>query len=187
MAAIKKVVICFLWAFSSTLLAGEDPKFIDKQQEDEIINLAYMQMRTSIGELEKKINECRLLEKNTTLNPSLLQPLSLTKQETRTVLKYFYSLSQDKCEGLEWEKASIEFAKFKYIEKFYKGKNIIETKNNFDVLCCMGLSGRLEAKWQYLKIPPETREKLQRIPELMQPFDPVKTAEIMGLLETIEQ
>lgn len=189
MAAIRKGLIVYsLWIAVSVVWAGEDLTFADKQQEDEIINFAYTQMRTSIEELEKKIDACETLIRNNTLTPTLFQALPLTKQEARTTLKYFYSLAQHKCEGLDlWAKVTMEFAQFKHIERLYKGKNIIKTENNFEIICCSGSRSRYEEKWRYLKIGPETRKKLQRIPELMQPFDLVKTAEIMGLLETIEQ
>ncbi|MCF6210562.1 MAG: hypothetical protein L3J88_03450 [Gammaproteobacteria bacterium] len=189
MVAIKKgLMACLLWIVAATAWAGEDPEFINKQQQDEIINLAYTQMRASVEELEKKIDACELLIRNNTLSPVLFQTLSLTKQEARVTLKYFYSLAQHKCEGLElWAKVAIEFARFKYIERLYKGENIIKTENNFEIICCAGSRSRYEEQWQYLKIAPEVREQLERIPELMQPFDLVKTAEKMGLLETIEQ
>ncbi len=183
MVAIKKsFMACLVWVIVTTTWAEEDPTFINKQQEDEIIDLAYTQMMASLEELERKFDECKALAKETTLDPALFQSLPLTKQEARTALGYFRSHAEEKCEGMElWAKVTMEFAQFKYIEKSYKGKNIIKTENDFEVICCMSSGSRFETKWRYLKIAPEIREKLERIPELQKPFNLITTAEKMGL------
>ncbi len=183
MVAVKKgFVACLLWVIVSAVWAEEDPTFINKQQEDEIIDLAYTQMRASIEELERKIDECKALAKETTLDPALFQSLPLTKQEARTALGYFRSRAEEKCQGMDlWAKVAMEFAQFKHIEKFYKGKNIIKTENDFEDICCMSSGSRFETIWRYLKISPEVREKLERIPALKKPFNSIKTAKKMGL------
>ncbi|MCF6363110.1 MAG: hypothetical protein L3J88_07160 [Gammaproteobacteria bacterium] len=185
MVAVKKNFIVFLlWVAVSAAWAEEDPTFINKQQEDEIINLAYTQMRASIEALERKIDECKALAKDTTLDPALFQSVPLTKQEARTALSYFRSRAQEKCEDMGlWAKIAMEFAQFKHIEKFYKGKNIIETENDFEIICCMSSGSRFETIWRYLKIAPETREKLERIPALQEPFNMVEAAQKMGLFD----
>ena len=187
-ASRTALIVCFLWIVASTVWADKPSTVINEQQENEIINLAYTQMRASVEELEKKIDNCEALIRKKTLTPTLFQALPLTKEEAKTTLKYFYSLAQHQCEGMElWAKTAMEFAQFKYIEKLYKGKNIIKTENNFEIICCAGSRSRFEEKWNYLKILPEIRQKLERIPELKQPFNLVRTAEKMGLLEIIEQ
>ncbi|MCF6212152.1 MAG: hypothetical protein L3J88_11495 [Gammaproteobacteria bacterium] len=75
----------------------------------------------------------------------------------------------------------MEFAQFKHIEKSYKGKNIIETEDYLEDICCMSASSRFETIWRYLKIAPEIREKLERIPELQKPFSAIAAAKKMGL------
>ncbi len=184
MVAIKKsFFVCLFWFIASVAWSVEDPTLINKQQEDEIIDLAYVKMRASIEALERKIDECEALEKGTVLDPTLFRSLPLTKQEIRTVLSHFRSLAQERCEDMRlWAKAAMEFAQFKYIEKFYKGRNIIETENDFEVICCMSSVRRFETKWRYLKIAPGIRAKLERIPSLQKPFNMIETAKIMGLL-----
>jgi len=183
MAAVsKRFIVFFLWVFVSAAAAEESAMLINPQQEDEIINLAYTQMQGSFEALENKIEQCRILAKNNTLPPTLFKSLPLTEQEMRVILGHFKSLTQEKCEDMGlWAKLAMEFAQFKHIEKYYKGKNTIETAVNFETICCISSEGRFEEKWNYLKIAPEIREKLERIPELQQPFDFIKTAEIMGL------
>ncbi len=189
MVAVEKgFIVCLFWSIVTVAWAKEDPTFINEQQEDEIINLAYTQMRTSTETLERRIGECKKLANDTILDPALLQSLPLTKQEARTVLGYFRSRAEEKCEGMWlWAKVTMEFAQFKYIEKFYKGRNTIETENDLEILCCMSSRSRFETIWRYLKIAPEIRERLERIPELQKPFNFIATAERMGLFETIEQ
>ncbi|MCF6211894.1 MAG: hypothetical protein L3J88_10720 [Gammaproteobacteria bacterium] len=183
MVAVKKgFIVCLFWAIVTTTWAKEDSTFISKQQEDEIINLAYTQMMTSLEELERKIDECDNLGKYNILSPTLFQSLPLTKQEARTALGYFSLRAQDECEGLGlWAKVAVEYSQFKYIEKFYKGKNIIETEGYLEIICCMISRTRFYTKWKYLKISPEIRKKLERIPALQKPFNSTTTAEKMGL------
>jgi len=177
-------IVCLLWAVATVASAAEDPTFINQQQEDEIIHLAYTQMRASLEELERKIDECGEIEKNNALAPTLFQSLPLTKQEAGTALGYFSLYARDECEDLGlWAKVVMEFAQFKDIEKLYKGKNIIETEGHLEIMCCMSSRSRLETIWRYLKIAPETRAKLERIPALQEPFNPVATAKKMGLFE----
>ncbi len=180
---VNSFVAFLLWVIVSTAWAEKDPTDINKQQEDEIINLAYMQMRVSIEELERKIDECKILEEKTTLAPALFESLDLTKQEARTALGYFSALAQRNCEGMGlWAKVTREFAQFKDIEFFYKGRNIIKTENHFEIICCMSATSRFRAKWRYLKLSPKSRENLERIPELQKPFDSYITAKKMGLI-----
>ncbi len=183
MVVVKKgIVVGLLWVIASAAWAKEDPTFINEQQEDEIINLAYTKMRASIGMLERKIDECKALAKDTTLDPALFQSLPLTKQEARTALGYFRSYAEDKCEGKElWAKIAMEFAQFKHIEKLYKGENIIETESYLEMICCMSARSHFETIWRYLKIAPEIREELERMPELQEPFNAIATARKMGL------
>ncbi len=123
------------------------------------------------------------------LSPALFQSLPLTKQEIReVVLPRFHFLSLTKCEGEGlWAKAAIEFAQFKYIEKYYKGKNVIDTGYySFELICCMGSHYNIEVELKYRKLPSEIKEKLEHIPDLQKPFDLVKTAKNMGLNEAVE-
>ncbi|MCF6324898.1 MAG: hypothetical protein L3J89_11355 [Gammaproteobacteria bacterium] len=181
--AVNSFVACLLWIISFTAWAEEDPMFINKQQEDEIINLAYIQMRESIEELERKIDECRILVKATTLDPALFDEFSLTKQEAITALGYFVSLAQSNCEGKNlWATVAMEFAQFKNLEIFYKGQNIIKTEYDFELICCMISTSHFKTKWRYLQLPPQIRKKLERIPALQKPFNFVITAKKMGLI-----
>ncbi|MCF6364128.1 MAG: hypothetical protein L3J88_12470 [Gammaproteobacteria bacterium] len=183
MVVVNKGFLVFLfWGFASIASAEKDATSINEPQEDEIINFAYTQMKASVEELERKIDECDILTKNNTLSPALFQSLSLTKQEARIALGYFSSRAQEKCEDMGlWAKVTMEFAQFKYVEKYYKGKNIIKTENHFETICCVGSTNRLKMKWKYLRISPEIREKLERMPELKKPFSFIQTAKIMRL------
>lgn len=177
-------MVCFLWIFVSFAWAKEDSALLSEKQENEIIDFAYVTMMKTIERLDKKINECRILRKKNVLSPELFQLLPLTKQEIRqVVLPRFHFLSLTKCEGEElWAKASMEFAQFKYIEKYYKGKNTINTGDySFELICCMGSHYNLEIELKYRKLPSKIIEKLEQIPELQKPFNFTTTAEKMGL------
>jgi len=185
MAAVKQgFIVCLLWAIATAASAEEDPTFINEQQEDEMVHLAYTQMRASLEKLERKNDQCKALAKETTLDPALFQSLSLTKQEAKITFSYLSLRAEEKCEDIGlWAKVAMEFAQFKHIEKFYKDKNFIKTENDFEVICCMGSVSRIKTKWRYLKIAPETREKLENIPALQKPFNSITTAKKMGLFE----
>ncbi len=187
MDAIKRgILTCFFWGFVSIALAEEGATLLSDKQEDEIINLVYSQLRGSIEQLEKNIERCEMLERSNVLDPTLFQSLSLTEQEKRIALSYFGFMAQSKCEDTELlANIYLEFAQFKDMEKYYKGKNIInviETDKYLDLICCMILRRHAESKWKYLKIAPEIRKKLERMPELQEPFDVIKSAKIMKLL-----
>ena len=184
MDAIKRgILTCFFWGFVSIALAEEGATLLSDKQEDEIINLVYSQLRGSIEQLEKNIERCEMLERSNVLDPTLFQSLSLTEQEKRIILGYFGYLAQSKCEDTRlWANIPLELAQLKDMEKYYKGKNIIKTEQYLDIICCMISRRYFESKWKYLKIAPEVRKKLERMPELQEPFDVIQTTKIMGLL-----
>lgn len=190
MAIVKKsVMVCFFWVVASVIWAEESSVLLSEKQEDEVIGLAYATMMETIKKLDKKINECKELRRENILSPALFQSLPLTKQEIRAVvLPRFHFLSLAKCEGEGlWAKASMEFAQFKYIEKYYKGKNVIDTGYySFELLCCMGSHYNVEVELKYRQLSSEMREKLERISELQKPFDFIKTIKKMGLNEVVE-
>ena len=188
MAVVSRgFMACFLCAFS--LVAWADDFVLDEKEKDRIINIAYTKAMATIEELNKRIGQCEKLEQETILSPALLQSLPLTDQQIRTVLVYFRLLSSEKCEGVElWEKAYMEFSRFKYIEAFYKGKNVIDTGfYDLEVLCCIGSRSRFETTWRYMKIPLEIRKKLEQIPELQRPFNLIKAVDSMGLSDSKEE
>ncbi len=182
MAVTSKVVITyFLWIFASAAWA-EDATLLNEQQENQVINLAYTNMLATIEKLNKKIDKCEKLERETILDPELLRPLPLTDQQFRMVLVYFRSLAEEKCHGAElWAKAFMEFSQFKYIEKYYKEKNLIKTEYNLEVICCIASQSRLESELKYREIPSKIRDALEKIPGLKKPFNLFDAIEKMGL------
>ena len=184
MDAVKKGILSFfLWSLASVALAGEGATLLSDKQEDEIINLVYSQLRASIKQLETNIDRCEILARKNVLEPKLFQSLPLTEQEKRIVLGYFGYLAQSECEDTRlWANIPLELAQLKDMEKYYKGENIIKTEQYLDIICCMISRRYFELKWEYLKIAPEVRKKLERMPELQKPFDVVQTTKIMGLL-----
>ena len=184
MDAIKKgIMACFLWGFASMALAEEGATLLSDKQEDEIINLVYSQLRASIEQLETNIDRCEILARKNVLKPKLFQSLPLTEQEKRIALSYLSYVAQSECEDTRlWANIPLELAQLKDMEKYYKGENIIKTEQYLDIICCMISRRYFELKWEYLKIAPEVRKKLERMPELQEPFDVVQTTKIMGLL-----
>jgi len=59
----KGFLSIFIWGFASIASAEKDATPINEPQEDEIIDFAYTQMKASVEELERKIDECVYLNK----------------------------------------------------------------------------------------------------------------------------
>ena len=178
------LIVCFLWGFSSVSFAEEGSTLLSDEQEDEIINLVYTQLKTSIEALNKSAERCGILARKNVLDPKLFQSLVLSDQEKRTALSYFSGIAQNECEDTRLlANISLEYAQLKDIEKYYKGKNIIKTDVDLEIICCMISRRYFESKWKYLKISPDVRKKLERMPELQKPFDVIASAKRMGLFE----
>ncbi|HEB92177.1 MAG TPA: hypothetical protein ENI94_01650 [Gammaproteobacteria bacterium] len=182
-AAKQWFIACLLWVFMSASFAEEGATLLSDEQEDEIINLAYSQLKASIEELEKNIDQCEILARKNVLDAALFQSLLLTDQEKRIAISYLSYMAQSECEDTRlWANIHLEYAQFKDIEKYYKGKNIIKTDIDLEIICCMISRRYFESKWKYLKIAPDVRKKLERMPELQKPFDVIQTVKTMGLL-----
>lgn len=179
--ACRVFIVCFLCTFALAVPA-ENIKPLSEKQKDQIILLAYKKMIASTDELERKIGQCEKVEKTNIFDPASLQSLPLTNQEVKAILIRFHWQAQEKCHGINaWAKAITDSIQFKYVEKHYKGKNVLQTRYNLDILCCDMSPKRYQAEWEYLEIDPEIREKVEKIPELKQPFNLSDAADKMGL------
>jgi len=183
MVAISKYIVVCLLSTVAFIACAEQTKSPDQiYKEDQVINFAYNMMKKAIELLDGKIDECTKLAKETRLDPSLFESIELTTDELRAVLRRFLFQSIKKCEGGDlWGKATEAFARFKFIEKKYKGKNIIETETTFEQICCGNVAIDINAELEYLKIAPEIRKKLENIPELQQPFNVFRVLEALKL------
>lgn len=187
-------------AFLLTLLLGFviSSAFAEKESlgreslsslESQMIDFSDQKMRKTINQLHQKIDICFEKIKNTKLDLTVinvLESMSLTPEELRTVLLYFNFYAQNKCEGLDtWAKASQDFAQFKYLEKKFTGKNTETIINNhiytLNQLCCHN-EIYIEMELKYLNLPLSTRIELEKIIELQNPFNVSQAVETLEAL-----
>ncbi len=174
-------IMCSLCIFALAALA-ESTASLSEKQKDQIVLLAYEKMIVSTDELERKIGGCEKIEKMNIFDPRPLRSLSLTDQEVKTILIRFHWQAQEECHGKNtWAEAITDSLQFKYVEKHYKGENVLKTRYNLDILCCDMSPKRYQAEWEYLEIDPEIRKKLEKISELQKPFNLSDAADKMGL------
>lgn len=180
-AIFKFIATSLILAFTVTVVAKQEPQFKDTREE-KILQFTYSKLQRLTDQLEKKTVECTRSRKNTTLPKTVFKGLKLTKGERRTSLLYFSRLAEDKCAG-KWLLGEVVLAltQFKELEKRYRGKNTIETKYDLEVLCCLGWEGQAEIEMAYQKISAKLRKKLESITELQTPFNPIITADNLGL------
>ncbi len=177
----KLIVAGFVCLLTLSSEAGEITAS-DKEQEDKIVQLALAKANATIADLNRKVGECKKAGEKNILAPELLRPLPLTDKEIITVVSYFLSRAEDKCYGEELRaKATIEFLQFEYIEKYYKKENTTEPDLKLDTLCCVAIPAFLEREQEYLKIDPKVRARLEKLPELQQPFNFFRTIDKLGL------
>lgn len=180
----KSVVAGFVCLLTLSSEAEEISASNTKQEDKEhkVVQLALTKVNTTIADLNRKVGECKKAGEKNILAPELLRPLPLTDKEIITVVSYFLSRAEDKCYGEELRaKATIEFLQFKYIEKYYKKKNTIEPDLKLDTLCCVTTPAFLQREQEYLKIDPKVRARLEKLPELQQPFNFFRTIDQLGL------
>jgi len=178
---IKFILTCFMLIFTLTAMAKQEPQFKDTPEE-KILQYTYSKLQRLTNQPEKKTTECARFRQNTILPKTIFKNLKLTKDERRTSLLYFSRLAEDKCAG-KWllGEAILALAQFKDLEKLYRGKNIIETRYDIQTLCCLGWEGQAKVEMAYRKISPQNRKKLESNLLLQKPFNPINTADTLGL------
>lgn len=180
----KSIVAGFVCLLAVPSAAGEAiaSDTTQEDKENRIVQLALAKVNATIADLNSKVGECEKAGKENILAPELLQSLPLTDKEIITIVSYFLSRAENKCYGEELRaKATIEFLQFKYIEKYYKKENTIKPDLKLDTLCCIATPAFLEREQEYLKIDPKVRAKLEKLPELQQPFNFFRTIDKLGL------
>ena len=182
MDAISKFIFTgLIITFAVSATAKQEPQFKDTSEE-KILQFTYSKLQRLTNQLEKKTVECTRSRKNTTLPKTIFKNLKLTTDEQRTSLVYFSRRAHDNCTGKTLlGKVIIALAQFKELEKRYRGKNTIETKYNLEILCCLGWEGQAKIEMAYQKISPKLRKKLRSNSELQKPFNPISTADNLGL------
>ncbi len=180
----KLIVASFACLLTLSSAAGETTASDTKQgdKERQIVQLSLAKVNATIADLNRKVGECKKTSEKNILAPELLRPLPLTDKEIITVVSYFLSRAEDKCYGKKLRaKATMEFLQLKYIEKYYRMENTTEPDLKLDTLCCVATPAFLEREQEYLKIDPKVRARLEKLPELQQPFNFFRTIDKLGL------
>ena len=183
MAAVNKIIIVFfLLSATSIGCAGE----IEKNGK-EMVQLAYKKMIHAISEANKRVGSCMEKEKKTILPSHIFPKLPLSKNEWKSTIAYLSIKAQARCEGNALARALMAFSQFKFLEKKITGKNAPDIfpagtyQYELEDLCCGSLETEMRAEIRYKKIDPKTRQTLENIPELNQPFNVIAAAKALGL------
>ena len=184
MAAVTKtmVVLCALivgCAAPAASVRQKDPT-VRYSYTTEVVQLAYEKWTEALATLEKKVEACSGKERKTVIPSQVLPVLPLSDFEWGTALTHLSARAMNRCEGNLLGDALLAYTRFRDFEKQVTGGNTVDT-GDFDVelLCCMSVFGQMETELEYRKIDPTIRQMLESIPELNQPFHPVKTLEAM--------
>lgn len=147
----------------------------------EILQLARERMQETFIKLERRIRDCDdNLRRVTVVSPAVIPKLPLSEQDWGTALLYLSARATIRCEGDVWGEALLAYTRFRNFEKRLTGGNATDTSPyNLEILCCIGEFGALETEVRYRKLDPQIRLKLESIPELNQPFNPIRTLEAM--------
>ncbi len=179
----KIFTLAGLLAITIAVIADEDKSVTDPYQR-RILNQNFTKMQTVIDALEQKVAYCADLSGKRSLSPSLFNNMDLPIEDWITVFSYFSFRAQHHCEGDElWSSAVMALNRFKWLEKYYTGSNMRETRYRRGNFCCGIWETELSLELAYLKIPREVREKLDGIAELQEPFDMLNIVETMKSLQ----
>ena len=183
MAAVTKI-----WVGLCTLIVGCAGPELSVRQKDptvrysyttEVVQLAQEKMQDVLATLEKKVDACGDERMKTVISPQVLPALPLSDREWEMALAHLSIKAMDDCVG-RLRDAVLAYTRFRDFEKQVTGRNAIDTGYyNLELLCCMSVFGSMEIELEYKKIDPNIRQTLETIPELKQPFHPVKTFEAM--------
>ena len=177
----KGIITSLILAFTVAATAKQDTQF-KYTHEEKILQYTHSKLQRLTDQLEKKTTECARSRKNTTLPKTVFKGLNLTKAERRTSLLYFSRLAEDKCAGQSLlGEVIVTLAQFKALEIRYRGKNTIETKYDLEVLCCLGWEGQAGIEMAYHRISPQIRESLESNLFLQKTFNPISSADALGL------
>jgi len=177
----KLIITGIIVAFTLYAVAGQNPQFKDTENE-KILQYTYLKLQKLTDTLESKVKSCAIARKNRVLPKSIFKDLALTEAERRTSLLYFSRLAEDNCAGKELlGEVVIVLAQFKELEKRYRSANTIETKYDLETLCCLGWESNAKVEIAYRKIAPDIRQILESNAELQKPFNPISTADNLGL------
>ena len=131
--------------------------------------------------LNKKIKDCENLANNNLLDKNTLNNISLSKKELDYVLSYFYFHSLNECSKNERGNSYFAYMKlFNFMQKnFSKLEKLEEIQKSINILYVQSVSS-LESKMFYDKyINKTTKNKLNKIKDLNQPFNIIKSLELM--------
>lgn len=152
----------------------------------EVLKLARERMQEAFSKLEDKIRECdENLRMRTVVPPNAIPKLPLSEREWGTALLYLSNQATARCEGEAWGEALLAYARFRDFEKQITGRNATDTSPyDLPMLCCIGQFAALETEVAYRELDPDIRQKLEMVPDLNRPFNPIKTFEAMQKTRT---
>ncbi|MFV2058652.1 MAG: hypothetical protein ACC707_19485 [Thiohalomonadales bacterium] len=162
-------------SISADLLTGGKVASIMPEQQ-EILDLSYNKMISAFAQLDEKIERCRGLASSNVLSPALLNSIDLGLEKWKTVLLYFGVNAIRACESERlWGNAIIAMNRYKLVEKYYTGKNVIKIQYQQGDFCCSVWKQEFTLEIEYMDIEVDIRKKLDRNALLKQPYNTVKT------------
>jgi hypothetical protein len=175
------VVFALGCAACATSVGELKPNASSSMHDAEVLQLARERMQEAFVRLEQKIRDCGdNLRMTTVVSPTVIPKLSLSERDWGTALLYLSNRATTRCEGNAWGEALLAYTRFRDFEKRITGGNATDTSPyDLDALCCISEFGVLKNEVEYRRIAPEIRQQLESIPELNQPFNPIKTFEAM--------
>lgn len=162
---MKKLLITILSTISISACYAETP-VVDKKV------YAEQKMIMSLAKVAEKSNQCVEQEKN--INTSPIKALNLTPDELRIALTYYSLKALTDCYAPELKDYMLASAVYSWISKtdyFEKSTAVAH-----DVVSLT------KAEADFVTLSKGTRDKLDSIAEIKQPFKVLKAAEALGLM-----
>ncbi|NHR08163.1 hypothetical protein HA052_23510 [Chromobacterium haemolyticum] len=143
-----------------------------------VIEAAKLRLQTATTRYEQKIKLCTQQEKAHVLPSTVFSGMSLTKEEVRVALAYFFARNDKRCyepEATELFRASLLARTVKL--PGYAPEEDLEAGRLLLVLTSYGYE--LKREVEYVQLPLEKRQKLETISELQQVFDLVPSLDAL--------
>ena len=175
MAVNKNIILCILLVFSSSSFAISD-------EDKEVIKLSHQKMIEVEKELNKKIEYCEKIEQKILSDKTIstLEHINLSDADLKNSLFYFYNIAKQKCQTDElWTRLSARTAETKALEEYYKNEFVVLHESDLSNVCCIMPEVLLRSEINYFKIDSVKRAKLEKIDELKEQFDVIKTVKKM--------
>ncbi|WP_199611010.1 hypothetical protein [Flocculibacter collagenilyticus] len=147
---------------------------VSANDDKAIVTQASNNFNKKLIALEQVESKCR--ESAIVLPADTFKSVSLSKEDKITALSYYFIKSTTECSSEAVKELLVASAVLSSLDEAYEVAAINSNKliiNSFKLL--------LEDEIEFNKIDKATREKLSKIHVLTKPFDPIRSAEVLGI------